>query len=438
MVLLGLLALSLALATLVPQIPPQAVDDPQAWLAVQSGVLGQRNGLFRALGLFDVYHAWWFHLFLALTGLALFVRLVEAGELAWRASSQRRWSAESFAFWGQDAPRASLTSSLLRVDALARVDHLLAEQRFHQTYIPHSDAPSFIAVQRKACLWALPVALAALLVALAGLVIASNRSWHSEDWQPAPNQVRAIGHGTAYSIRLDAFEPQTASAGPCDYKSTLTWLEGSDEAAQSSISLGRPATFQGVTVRQVGYVPIVKVQGQDNSGQPLALQTGGQDSRSSGQIELAFSSSEAQDFVLIPDSDLYLAVTVKPPAADGQATLEIARLGTDADNPEVLTTLHESGEVPIDDLTLSVELTYRPVLRLDRRPAMWLLIGSVGVAVVALAVHWLVPPRLLWFAATMDEDSQTVICALALPNARGSRWWPSLVNWLQGALANDD
>jgi cytochrome c biogenesis protein ResB len=78
MVLMGLLALALALSAVIPQMPPQARDDPQAWLAVQAGPVRQGGALLRSLGLLDLYHSFWFRFLLVLTGLNLFVRAVES------------------------------------------------------------------------------------------------------------------------------------------------------------------------------------------------------------------------------------------------------------------------------------------------------------------------------------------------------------------------
>ena len=43
LILMGLLALALAASTLIPQIPVTFAEDPQAWLATQTGVWGQAS-----------------------------------------------------------------------------------------------------------------------------------------------------------------------------------------------------------------------------------------------------------------------------------------------------------------------------------------------------------------------------------------------------------
>src|SRR5690606_26192083 len=86
LVLMGLLALTLALGTWIPQIPPEESSDPQAWLAAQPGLFGQASSLVRTLGLYGLYRTFWFRLLLVLSGLALFVRAVDAAGLALQAT----------------------------------------------------------------------------------------------------------------------------------------------------------------------------------------------------------------------------------------------------------------------------------------------------------------------------------------------------------------
>ena len=127
LVLMGLVALAFALGMLVPQIPPQAASDAQAWLAAQTGLFQQASGPIRALGLFDLFHTFWFHLLLALTGLCLSVRAMESMDWAWRATGSTSWTQRTedvhvaFAAWGRHPPQFSFSSSLPADRAKARL-----------------------------------------------------------------------------------------------------------------------------------------------------------------------------------------------------------------------------------------------------------------------------------------------------------------------------
>src|SRR4030042_4346913 len=99
LILLALVGAALILSSLIPQIPLDVSTNPQLWLALQPDVLSPSNDLVQALGLYNIYHAFWFRLLLVLTGLALFTWGVESVEVAWRAS-RGCWTSPALALWG--------------------------------------------------------------------------------------------------------------------------------------------------------------------------------------------------------------------------------------------------------------------------------------------------------------------------------------------------
>ena len=438
MALLGLLALALALGTLIPQIPPQAVDDPQAWLAVQPGIFGESNGLIRALGLFDVYHASWFRALLALTGLALFVWCVESAELAWRATARGRWTPAALASWGRHPPQIRLSSFLSIDDTLARLHDLLRRQGYHWTEVPAQPAANLVAGRREEILWAQPVVYGALLIVLLGLTVVGGWGWQNEDWGPIPGESRAVGHDTPYIVHLEAFAPSQGKAGQlCSYRSQIAWLEGETLVSQDTVSIGRPAMLYGIAVRQVGQMPAVKLRGQDEAGHPLVFQAGGEELIPASKIEITFPTPDVQQLVLIPSHDLFLSLTFEPLGPKGEPALYVARLRNGGAERQLVAVLSESGAVAVDNVQVLVDVEYRPILRIDYRPTMPLLLGGVALAVLALAIAWLVPPRLLLSAVELGEEGSVLIHILALPGARESQWLSKLSDHLQEVLADD-
>lgn len=434
--LLSLIALALALAILIPQIPPHKVDDPQAWLAVQPGFFGQGNGFIRALGLYDVYHAWWFHLLLALTGLTLFVWVVESAELAWRAT-KRRWVVSAFAFWGNKAPRIYLSATLPVDGVRARLNGFWVQRGYRWTAVPSRATPNLVASRRASLLWMQPVAYGALLVVLVGLSVMGNWGWQNEDWQPISGESRPVGHGSSYVVRLDDFESQLEDDGSvCDSLSEISWLEGQKVLEQDIVSVGHPATLRGIAVRQVGYGPAVKVHGQDKNGRPLTFQTAGQELSAPETIEVVFSTPGARRFVLIPSHDLVLALTFESPSSEGNPLLHVSLLPGGEGEQQYLGSLHTGGVVTADGLQVRMELDYRPILRVDYRPGMILVIGGSVLALGALVSMWVVPPHLVWIAVNSDKDDLTLVQILALPGARGDRWLLQLAPQLRKVLAD--
>ncbi len=444
LVLMGLLALALVLGSVIPQIPPQAVDDPQAWLAVQSGLFGQRNGLVRALGLFDLYHAFWFRLLLALTGLILFVRAVESAELAWRATrsfqgrGRRAWVTGDLALWRSRVPQVRSSFALPPDEALARLRRFLAQRRYRLADVPAPSSLNLVVGRRQFLLWAQPVLYGGLLIALIGLAIAGNWGWQSDDWQPAPGESRGLGHDSPYAVRLDAFDLQLGEDGRLrGYRSEITWLKDSSASVQDVAGVGQPATFRGVAVRQVGYVPAVKMRGWDDTDRQLALQVAGAIPAAPGEVEVLFSSPEAQPLIFVPSQDLFLLLAFEPLCAEGRPALHLDVVRDGGAERRALGTFYESGSVAVEGLRLKVDLAFRPILRMDYRPAMGLVVAGIVLAILALAAEWVVPPRLLWLAVGWGEEDSTILGILVPAGLKGSRWLPQLADQLREVLAGD-
>ena len=435
--LLGLLGASLLLATLIPQIPPQAIDDPQAWLAVQGGASGLSERLIRILGLFDIYHAGWFRLLLALSGLVLTIRLIESAEVAWRAAAPHRWSAAHFTLWGPRAPHHTFSIPLPGEETSVRLRQALSAQGFRWAAVGDAPTPSAVVGRRTIALWAWPLAYGALLIGLLGLAVGGGWGWSGEDWSAAPGTIRAIGHESNLAVRLDALET-TADGRPCDASATLTWLADEQTVATSQVRLGRPATHGGATVRLVGARPVVRVRGLDERGLPLTLQSGGPESHPAGEVELVFAPSQDPRFVLVPGKDLYLALRATPPASDGQITLSLTRLNDGDGTTDMLAYLHRSGTVVVDDVTLQIEMDFWPVLRFDHHSTTWVVLGLLLLAVTALAVAWASTPGLVWLALESTGEGQTTVHLLARPLIRGDRWWAALGERLREALTHGD
>lgn len=438
LLVMGLVALALALGRLIPQIPLQAADDPQAWLAVQSGILHQQRGLFQAFGLFDIHNAFWFRLVLVLAGLTLLVWLVESADLAWRAARQRRWSAAAFAFWGERAPEFRMSSSGSVQDTLARLRDSSMQCGCWYARVAAISPPNLVAGRRALALWAEPVVFGALLVALACLGIETLWGWQNPDWRPALGDLQMIGRGTLHAVRLDAFALQQDNNGRLrGYQSEITWLTDGVSVTQDVVEVQQPATFDGLAVRLVGYAPVVRMRGQDDRGHSLTFQVGGEDPSASGQVEIAFPTLGAEQLVLIYGRDLFLDLAFEPLSREGKPTLRIGLVDGEGGGRKPLATLHESGSVYLDGLQVIVDLEYRPILRVDHHPGMVGVVLASALAVVALAVGWLLAPRLLWIASGTDKNGSTVLRIFALPGARGDKWPESLLTQLREVLVDD-
>jgi hypothetical protein len=437
MVLLGLIALSLALSTLIPQIPPEARQDPQRWLSTQTGLLGQSNGVAAALGLFDVLHSFWFRLLLVLAGLALLVWIVESAEVAWRATGAGQWTPGALASWAGNAPSSRASSSLPPEGVMARLRNLLPQHGYRLAGVPEFSDTDLVAGRRGLLLWVRSAFYTALLMALVGLVIVETWGWQSQDWQPAPGQSRLVGHDSPFALRLEEFGLPSGDGGPpCDYQSRLSLLEDTTVLQEVAVTAGQPASFQGIAVHQVGYVPAVQIRGQDAAGRPLLLQEAGENSGVPGQVEIVFPAPEAQPLLFVASHDLYVALRFTTRAEDAQPELRVELLGSDGTGRRTLQVLRESGAVEFDGSQLEVDLTFRPILRVDYRPGSRLVILGMVLAAVTGLVLWILPPRLLWFRVEPQTGDTTSVRIVAPFGAGYRHRLPRLVQQVR-ALTDD-
>jgi hypothetical protein len=441
LILTAILAAALIVSQVVPQIPPEAADDPRAWLAGQPGVLGWSNGLLQALGLFDLYHAAWFHLLLALIGLALLVWAVETAEIGWR-TGRGRWQAAHLgdvSLWGRQPLQARLSSSLAPGDVQARLDRVLAEGRYRRTEVSGSPAAGLVASRRAAAWWAQAVSFAALILALLGVAALAIWGWEGKDWRPATGEYWVVGHGTPYTVRLDAFAPAAqagAGAAAARYESRLTWLEADRPLQEVAVSDGRPVTWRGLTLRQVGITPAVTVRGSKQAGGPLLFQSAEEVANPAEEITIAFQSAGAQHLVLLPNEDRFLLFSLSQEGTGARPSVRVDLLGGPEGERQTLGVLQASDTLQVDNLSINVALAVRPVLRVDHRPGMALVVGGLVLAVLALAVGWLAPPRLMWLVVTPGIECPAVVQVLAVGGAAHVLWFSGLVARLREALAD--
>ena len=438
LILLGLLGLALAAGTLIPQIPETFAGDPQAWLAMQTGVWGQASSVLHFLGVFDLYNSLWFRALLVLVGLCLFVRTADSIELAWRVTRRERWTLDRLAAWGTRPPQIELSLPLPPDGAVERLTAIMSERGYRSSRVQDLTVSSLVAVRRAIMLWTRPLAFASLLVALVSLAVAGAWGWEGEPWRPREGDEQTVEHGTPYSVRLDAFTivPGDGEAAP-EYSSRVTWLEGETVLEQDLVGAGRTTNRAGITLRQVGYVPEVRMRGWDGDDRPLMLEIEGDVLGMTGEAAIRFASLEDQPLVLIPNQDLLLILSFEP-GCDGEGpALHVSRIGEGGDDLEVLGTLHESGSVSVDDLRFEVDLSFVPVLRLDRYPAVGLALVCLALFVVALIANWIAPPRLVWIAMTQEDEQSSLVRLLAIPGAGVQLWLSELADVVQEVPRDD-
>jgi hypothetical protein len=426
MVLLGLLVLTLTLASLLPQIPLSARSDPLQWLATQPGLT--RLGLVRSLRLFDLTHSLWLYLLLALLTVVFLVRLAEAVELAWRSTGPARWTATSFRFWSEGTVDEQ-TSTLAPTDAVDQVRQQLPGRAWRWSRVADAPVVTHVAGRRAWALWARPVACVGFLAALLGILLLLTLGWRSEVWQPQLEEDRAVGPGGATTIRLDAFDLQRDSSGSVvAATSQVSFRGGETNFGPFSLSAGHPAAFHGVAVRQLGYLPVLSIRGWDAEGYPLLLQ--GEDTGPGlpSDVEVVFPDPQARPILFLEQPDRLLVLSFEPARRGGKPALHLGLAPSASSQPVSIGTLYESGSVAFDGSRLEVDLGFRPVLRADHLPGALLAALGLALALIALAIGWLAGPALAWIAAAPDDTGGIRLHIALIPAFPAAQPSPQLLH----------
>jgi hypothetical protein len=222
-----------------------------------------------------------------------------------------------------------------------------------------------------------------------------------------------------------------------EYTSTVSWLDGESIVGQGLVGAGRTSSHAGFTLRQVGYVPMVRMRGWDGDDQPLMLETEGDVLSMTGEAEIRFASPADRPLVLVPNEDLFLMLSFDQGCNGDGPALQIDRIGQDTVEREAVGTLAESGPVSVDGLRFVVELALVPILQVDRYPAVALALISLALFIVALAASWLVPPRLLWTAVMEEQEDESLVHLRTLAGAGSQRWLSQLSGLFQEVLRDD-
>ena len=273
--------------------------------------------------------------------------------------------------------------------------------------------------------------------ALLGLVVAGTWGWQNEDWMPAPGEKRPVGHGQPFAIQLESFQPSPQEQSLQSYESRIIWIGEDGSSRTGTVGFGRPARLDGFAVRQVAYAPFVQLNAIDAEGLPLALQASGAEFSTLGAIEIALLAPEERPLVYLPTLDLFLALRFEPWCEAQVPALYVDQLQSGDSGTTAIGSVQERGTLDGDNFRLEVNLTYRPVLRVDSRPGMTLVVGGLVVAIGALAISWLIEPQLAWLVLEPGKEESSSIRLLVPPALRGNRWLSRLIGQLRTELPHD-
>jgi cytochrome c biogenesis protein ResB len=252
--LLAMLCVISLLGVLIPQKPLAVRGDVVAeadWLNTQEGRFGFLTDPLDFAHLFDVFHARWFGILLALTMISTGAYLVSRLPAVWYGITQPRKRVPERYF--EVAPsRFDFAGPL----DLQRLEAGLRRSRYRVEHF-HEDGTTYLFADRFA--WAQLGSLlthAAVIVFIFSAVVSRADAFSSPLFLSEGGTLPVFPVRDSNQIQVELREEQTnfASDGrPLDYRSDLTLYRRGEEAKQCSSTVNTPCTYGGYNFYKSAY-----------------------------------------------------------------------------------------------------------------------------------------------------------------------------------------
>ncbi len=250
------LLLSLALTSIIGTVIPQN-ENPEAYLHAYGAF---RYQLLSALGIFDMYHAWWFQALLLLLTVSIVVCSIDRLSGSWKLIFTRNPTVRPERFTRRSDAR-TLTDKRDAED-LVKVYGPLIARRFGYYQVTRSDEGAVIYGEkgRLSRLGVYIVHLSVIFLLVGGLV-GSFFGFEgyvniAEGEATDTIRIRNTGeiHRLDFQIRCDDFNLELYATGaPKEYRSSLTILEGGKAVKQKDIIVNDPLRYRGINLFQSSY-----------------------------------------------------------------------------------------------------------------------------------------------------------------------------------------
>ena len=401
-VLLVAVVLGALVGTLLPQLTPDTAADPAAsarWLTTAQEKYGLLFGLYRALGLFDVYHSPWFLALIAALILNTIVCTVDRLRVLLRAVTARPRIEQADVFYERMPNCISLPVASVEQgeQALRRV---LGRRRYHVLAERQSGVTYLFAERNRLARLATLVTHTSLVLLLFGFLWSGWGGWRERAVALGPGQIYDVGHGQSFAVRSDGLEIERYPNGqPSDYRAHLVVLEKGREVMHKTVRVNDPLTYRGISFYLYSYGPAGQVRATDAEGRPVPLQAEAGQEVTPGEVTLNFAGEGDGQEIVVPSLDLIMRLVFyyQGPSLFVQATR------SSETRPFGAGTIRGGDSLKIGDVTFEFALDRYIVLQVVHDPGFKWVILAGFLAMGGLILSFYFPHKRLWARVTADE-----------------------------------
>jgi cytochrome c biogenesis protein len=250
------LLLSLAITSIIGTVIPQN-ENPDAYLHAYGAF---RYQLLSTLGIFDMYHSWWFQGLLLLLTVNIIVCSIDRLSGSWRLIFNRNPTVRPERFTRR--PDARTLTDKRDAEALVNLYEPLIAHRFRYCKVTRSSDGAVIYGEkgRLSRLGVYVVHFSVIFLLIGGLV---GSFFGFEAFVNIPEgettdvvRIRNTGqmHRLDFKIRCDDFNLTLYETGaPKEYRSSLSILEGNQTVKQKDIIVNDPLRYRGINIFQSSY-----------------------------------------------------------------------------------------------------------------------------------------------------------------------------------------
>jgi hypothetical protein len=411
-----LLALTFALAALLPQLP--AGSDPIAanrWFATTAAAFGRFGPFLVSSGLLNALDGPWIAILLGLTGFHLALRSASQIRQLMRPRSHAPLAPQGLPF---ELAQLEVTPAALapRVDSLAQTHarHFVTQPHGPEDAAPGARPRVDAFMERRS--WArsgpLLTYLGPLLIA-GGLLWNSVGGWRALDVSLAPGRVSQPPQAKGLAVTLvTAPDPVAGRPG------VLSLARGS-ATRDAWLEAGRPATWGSVWVAQRASGPALSVSAEAD-GDRLSLQALEEGEGAGEALRLRFAENENEQGFAIPEANLAFRVVsydrLPERGIERPVFLIEGFVGEDA-TPQLNELVEDQGRVTWQGVTLSLQRNRYVVVDLASVPGLPLLAaGGLALLAGAAIVAWGGLTR-TWINAAAEGEGTLLAVRSAAPAA---------------------